>query len=39
MEALVRKVTDRELRTIIRLGYVLGAMIGTVLVLMDALWQ
>lgn len=32
MEDLVRKVTDRELRLIVKLGYVLGAVIGTVLV-------
>ena len=31
MEELVRKVTDRELRTIIRLGYALGAFIGLVM--------
>lgn len=32
MEELVRKVTHRELRLIVKLGYVLGAIIGTVLV-------
>lgn len=32
MEALVRKVTDRELRMIVRLGYVLGAVIRVALV-------
>ncbi|NJD18061.1 MAG: DUF445 family protein [Gemmatimonadetes bacterium] len=32
MEELVRKVTDRELKLIVRLGYVLGAMVGMVLV-------
>lgn len=32
MEELVRRVTDRELRMIVRLGYLLGAVIGTVLV-------
>lgn len=32
MEELVRKVTDRELRTIIRLGYALGAFIGLVMI-------
>lgn len=37
MEELVRKVTDRELKLIVRLGYVLGAVIGTVLVLVDAI--
>jgi len=36
MEDLVRKVTDRELRMIVRLGYVLGAIIGLALVLVDA---
>jgi uncharacterized membrane protein YheB (UPF0754 family) len=33
LEALVRRVTDRELRLIIRLGYVLGGIIGALLVL------
>lgn len=28
LEDLVRRVTDRELKLIVRLGYVLGAMIG-----------
>lgn len=32
MEELVRRVTDRELRMIVKLGYVLGAVIGTTLV-------
>jgi uncharacterized membrane-anchored protein YjiN (DUF445 family) len=32
LEALVRRVTERELRLIVRLGYVLGAMIGVILV-------
>ncbi len=35
MEELVRKVTERELRLIVQLGYVLGAMIGTVLVVLN----
>ena len=39
MEELVKRVTDRELRLIVRLGYVLGAAIGSILVLMDFLWQ
>jgi hypothetical protein len=39
MEELVKRVTDRELRLIVRLGYVLGAVIGSILVLMDFLWQ
>lgn len=39
MEALVRKVTDRELKLIVRLGYVLGAVIGVLLVGVDALFQ
>ena len=38
MEEIVRRVTGRELRTIIRLGYVLGAVIGTVLVTINAMW-
>ncbi len=37
LEELVRKVTDRELKLIVRLGYVLGAFIGTALVVVDAL--
>lgn len=32
MEELVRRVTERELRLIVRLGYVLGASIGLILV-------
>lgn len=35
MEELVRKVTDRELKLIVRLGYVLGAFIGTALLVVD----
>jgi uncharacterized membrane protein YheB (UPF0754 family) len=37
LEELVRKVTDRELRLIVRLGYVLGAVIGLTLVGIDLL--
>ncbi len=37
MEELVRRVTDRELRLIVRLGYVLGAIIGSALVAVNAL--
>jgi uncharacterized membrane protein YheB (UPF0754 family) len=37
MEEIVRRVTDRELRLIVRLGYVLGALIGVGLVAVDAL--
>jgi uncharacterized membrane protein YheB (UPF0754 family) len=37
LESLVRRVTDRELRLIIRLGYVLGGMIGGLLVLIHRL--
>ena len=37
LEEMVRKVTDRELGLIVRLGYVLGAVIGTVLVVVDSL--
>jgi uncharacterized membrane protein YheB (UPF0754 family) len=35
MEDMVRRVTERELRLIVRLGYVLGAFIGLVLVGVD----
>ena len=35
LEELVRKVTDRELRLIVRLGYMLGAGIGALLVGVD----
>lgn len=35
MEELVRRVTDRELRLIIKLGYLLGAIIGLALVGVD----
>lgn len=37
LEALVRRVTERELRLIVRLGYVLGAVIGILLVGVNAL--
>jgi uncharacterized membrane protein YheB (UPF0754 family) len=37
LEALVRRVTERELRLIVRLGYVLGAVIGLLLVGVNAL--
>ena len=37
MEELVRRVTDRELKLIVKLGYVLGAFIGMVLVGIDLL--
>jgi len=37
MEEIVRRVTNRELRLIVRLGYVLGAIIGMMLVAMNAL--
>lgn len=36
MEELVRRVTDRELRTIVKLGYALGGTIGLILVGVDA---
>lgn len=39
MEDLVKRVTDRELKLIVRLGYVLGAVVGSVLVVMNALWN
>jgi uncharacterized membrane protein YheB (UPF0754 family) len=37
MEALVRRVTQRELKLIVRLGYVLGGLVGSVLVVIDLL--
>lgn len=37
MEELVRRVTERELQLIVRLGYVLGAIIGVALVAVNAL--
>jgi uncharacterized membrane protein YheB (UPF0754 family) len=37
MEDLVRRVTDRELRLIVKLGYVLGALIGIILVAVQSL--
>jgi uncharacterized membrane protein YheB (UPF0754 family) len=37
MEEIVRRVTDRELRLIVRLGYVLGAVIGLLLVAMNSM--
>jgi len=37
MEEIVRKVTERELKLIVRLGYVLGAVIGSVLVVFNTL--
>ncbi|TFH65178.1 MAG: DUF445 family protein, partial [Gemmatimonadales bacterium] len=39
MEELVKRVTDREMRLIVRLGYVLGAMVGGVLVVMNLIWR
>ena len=39
MEELVRRVTERELRIIIRLGYVLGAGIGMISVALNSLWK
>jgi uncharacterized membrane protein YheB (UPF0754 family) len=39
LEELVRKVTDRELRLIVRLGYLLGAIIGAGLVGVDSLMR
>jgi uncharacterized membrane protein YheB (UPF0754 family) len=35
LEELVRRVTERELRLIVRLGYILGAFIGLILVVVD----
>ena len=37
MEDLVRKVTHKELRIIVRLGYILGAFIGVALVILNSL--
>ena len=37
MEEIVRRVTERELKLIVRLGYVLGGVIGTALVLVTRL--
>lgn len=37
MEKMVRSVSERELRTIIRLGYALGAFVGTLLVAVNYL--
>ena len=37
MEEIVRRVTDRELRLIVKLGYALGAFVGTILVVVDYL--
>jgi len=37
MEELVKKVTHRELQLIVRLGYVLGAIVGTALYMVDRL--
>jgi len=39
MEDLVKRVTDRELKLIVRFGYVLGAFVGGVLVFMNWIWQ
>jgi hypothetical protein len=38
MEEIVRRVTDRELKLIVRLGYLLGAIIGVALVVVDGLF-
>ncbi|HET9948481.1 MAG TPA: DUF445 family protein [Longimicrobiales bacterium] len=38
MEEIIRRVTERELRLIVQLGYVLGAIIGTALVLVQGLF-
>jgi len=39
MEEIVRRVTHRELKLIVRLGYLLGAMIGVALVVVDAIMR
>lgn len=38
MEEIVRRVTDRELRLIVRLGYLLGAIIGFTLVAVNSVF-
>lgn len=38
MESLVRRVTERELRMIVRLGYALGLFVGVLLVVVNRLW-
>ncbi len=38
MEELIKRVTDREMKLIVRLGYVLGAVVGSVLVVMNLFW-
>ena len=35
MEELVRKVTHKELRLIVRLGYLLGGLVGIALAILD----
>ena len=37
MEELVRRVTHKELRIIVRLGYILGGFIGVVLVILNTI--
>lgn len=39
MEEIVRRVTDRELTLIVRLGYLLGAMIGLATVGVQVLFE
>lgn len=39
LEALIRGVTERELRLIVRLGYVLGAMIGLISALLNLIMR
>jgi hypothetical protein len=38
MEELVKKVTHKELKIIVRLGYLLGGIIGVALVILDNIW-
>ena len=38
MEEIVKRVTDREMKLIVRLGYVLGAFVGSILVVMNWVW-
>jgi uncharacterized membrane protein YheB (UPF0754 family) len=39
MEEIVKRVTDREMKLIVRLGYVLGAFVGGILVVMNLIWS
>ncbi len=39
MEEIVKRVTDREMKLIVRLGYVLGAFVGSILLVMRWVWS